>query len=99
MHTAKQPMVYIMTNRRYGTIYTGVTARPRERIYEHKTGIGSKFTQRHGCKILVYYEWHNHMTLAIEREKQLKAGSRKDKTDLIDKMNPTWEDLYHHFVI
>jgi putative endonuclease len=90
----KQPAVYIMANRRNGTIYTGVTSDLIKRVYEHKYADVPGFTQKHECKHLVYYELIEDMMSAIAREKQLKGGSRKKKLALIEKINPYWEDLY-----
>ncbi|HAX91707.1 MAG TPA: endonuclease [Rhodospirillaceae bacterium] len=90
----KQPAIYIMTNMQNGTLYTGVTSNLGLRIYQHKTGQGAGFTKRYNCKMLVYYEHCDTMPNAIEREKQIKAGSRKMKLALIESMNPEWNDLY-----
>lgn len=90
----KQPAIYIMTNKRNGTLYIGVTSHLVQRVYQHKNGLFKGFTSRYGCKILVYYELFDDMENAIVREKLLKAGSRKQKLKLIDSMNPYWEDLY-----
>ena len=90
----KQPAIYIMSNKRNGTIYIGVTSDLIKRVYEHKYANVPGFTQRYGCKHLVYYELTEDMTVAIAREKQLKGGSRKKKLALIEKINPYWEDLY-----
>jgi putative endonuclease len=91
---AKQPAIYIMANKRNGTIYTGVTSDLIKRVYEHKYADVLGFTQKHGCKYLVYYELIEDMTSAIMREKQLKGGSRKKKLALIENMNPYWDNLY-----
>lgn len=89
----KQPAVYIMANRRNGTIYTGVTSDLVQRVWQHRESkIG--FTARYACKLLVWYEIHEEMYPAISREKQLKAGSRRKKVALIEDMNPSWKDLY-----
>ncbi len=90
----KEPAVYIMASKKNGTIYTGVTAYLAERIYQHKEGLVKGFTAKYSCKDLVFYELHENIVSAIEREKQIKAGSRKSKIQLIEKMNPTWQDLY-----
>lgn len=87
-----------MTNRRNGTLYTGVTSNLVKRIYEHKNGITQGFTEKHSCKKLVYYEILKDMASAIAREKQIKAGSRKKKLVLIESMNPDWKDLYGEIV-
>jgi putative endonuclease len=93
----KRPAVYIMANHRNGTLYTGVTSDLPARIWQHKNGtIG--FTARYGCKLLVWYELHEEMTSAIEREKQIKAGSRKRKLALIEAMNPEWSDLFETII-
>ena len=90
----KQPCVYIMANRRRGTLYTGVTSNPPKRAFEHREGLAGGFSKKYGCKILVWYELHETMTTAITREKQIKAGSRAKKLALIEGLNPEWKDLY-----
>jgi putative endonuclease len=90
----KQPAIYIMANKRNGTIYVGVTSNLVQRAYEHRESIVGGFTKDHGCKMLVYYELGSSMEGAILREKQLKGGSRKQKLKLIESMNPQWKDLY-----
>ncbi|MCD6202694.1 MAG: GIY-YIG nuclease family protein [Bacteroidales bacterium] len=87
--------VYIMTNRNNRVLYTGVTSELKRRIYKHKTNAYPRsFTARYNVKKLVYFEEHDTIRGAIKREKQIKAGSRKKKTDLINAMNPEWKDLY-----
>lgn len=73
----KQPAIYMMANRRNGTIYTGVTSNLIKRVYEHKYADVPGFTKKYGCKNLVYYELIEDMVSAIARDKQLKGGSRK----------------------
>jgi len=90
----KQPCVYIVANRRRGTLYTGVTSNPPRRAFEHREGLVKGFSAKYGCKILVWYELHETMTAAITREKQIKAGSRAKKFSLIERLNPEWKDLY-----
>jgi len=90
----KKPAVYIMANKYNGTIYTGVTSNLIQRVFQHKEGLIPGFTHRYGCKKLVYYELFDDMGNAIFREKQLKAGSRKQKRKLIESINPQWNDLY-----
>lgn len=90
----KQPVVYIMANKRNGTLYTGVTSDLVQRVYQHRTAAQPGFTARYGCKMLVWYEQYEDMTAAITREKQIKAGSRVKKLALIETLNPTWRDLY-----
>ena len=90
----KSSYVYIMTNKKDGTLYVGVTSDLIKRVYEHKNGLCDGFTKKYGLKILVYYEMCEEITAAIAREKQLKAGSRKRKIDLIESININWFDLY-----
>ncbi|MBO9576149.1 MAG: GIY-YIG nuclease family protein [Sphingobium sp.] len=90
----KQPAVYIMANRRNGTLYTGVTSDLPQRVWQHREGVAEGFTQRYGCKALVWYEMAPTMEAAILREKQIKAGSRAKKLALIELLNPEWRDLY-----
>ena len=90
----KQPCVYMVTNRRNGTIYTGVTSNLPRRAYEHREGLIPGFSTKYDCKLLVWYEVHDNMTAAIEREKQIKGGSRAKKIALIEALNPEWKDLY-----
>jgi putative endonuclease len=90
----KQPTVYIVTNKRNGTLYTGVTSDLPKRVFAHREGTVRGFTKRYGCKHLVWFEVHETMMSAIAREKQFKAGSREDKLALIETVNPDWRDLY-----
>lgn len=90
----KQPAVYIMANKRNGTLYTGVTSNLPQRVWQHREGVVDSFTKRYGCKMLVWFEMHETMEAAILREKQIKAGSRKKKLALIESFNPQWRDLY-----
>ncbi|MEE9433931.1 MAG: GIY-YIG nuclease family protein [Sphingorhabdus sp.] len=83
-----------MTNRRNGTVYTGVTSDLPKRVYQHREGQVEGFSKRHGCKMLVWYERHSTMEYAIAREKQIKGGSRKKKLELIEGSNPQWKDLF-----
>jgi putative endonuclease len=86
--------VYIMTNSRNTTLYTGVTNNLYRRVQEHKSGEGSQFTKRYNLTKLVYFEVTWDINAAIIREKQIKAGSRKKKDDLIDSINPERKDLF-----
>ncbi|HSW68967.1 MAG TPA: GIY-YIG nuclease family protein [Gammaproteobacteria bacterium] len=90
----RHPAIYIMANKRNGTLYVGVTSNLQKRIYQHKYAKLEGFTKRYDCKLLVYYEQHADMNSAIEREKQIKGGSRKKKLALIESINPKWLDLY-----
>ena len=86
--------VYIMTNFNNTVLYTGVTNNLQRRMQEHRSGKGSKFTSRYKITKLAYYECGKDARAAIQREKQIKAGSRKKKIDLVNSMNPEWKDLY-----
>lgn len=90
----KQGFVYILFSKPNGTLYVGVTSDLVKRIYEHKQKIAKGFTQKYNVDKLGYYEICESMESAIMREKQLKAGKRQTKIDLIQKQNPQWEDLY-----
>ena len=90
----REPAVYIMASKRNGTLCTGVTSDIDRRAYEHREGLMPGFTKRYGCKLLVWYEFYDLMTDAIDREKQIKGGSRNDKLRLIEVLNPQWNDLW-----
>jgi len=91
------PAVYIMTNRRNGTLYTGVTSQLLQRVWQHRAGSGG-FSERYGCKMLVWFEMHSTMETAIAREKQIKAGNRARKIALIETENPFWQDLWPRII-
>ena len=86
--------VYILTNQNRTTLYIGVTNNLQRRIYEHKQGMHPGFTKKYNLHQLVYFEHYTDIKAAIGREKQLKGGSRKKKLDLINSLNPSWQDLY-----
>ena len=86
--------VYILTNRYNTVIYTGVTNDLNKRVIEHRKKTGSKFTAKYNVQKLVYYECFLYVTDVIAREKQIKAGSRQKKIDLIEGKNKNWEDLF-----
>ncbi len=90
----KKPALYIMTNKRNGTLYMGVTSNLLQRVFEHKTGVGSEFCLKYQCNMLVWYHLFEVMIDAIHMEKLLKRGSRTRKLRLIEEMNPLWNDLY-----
>jgi len=85
--------VYIMTNPRKTVLYTGITNNLPRRVYEHKEKLTPGFASRYNVTDLVYYEMAATAEAAIAREKQLKAGPRRRKIELIKSMNPTWRDL------
>jgi len=90
----KTPAVYIMANKKNGTLYVGVTSNLQRRVYEHRQGLIYGFTKKYGCNLLVFYEICETMEYAALREKKLKSGSRSKKISLIERMNPEWADLY-----
>lgn len=90
----KRPAVYIVANKRTGTLYTGVTSNLPQRIAQHHSGEIPGFSARYGCKHLVWFEIYHDMETAFSREKQIKAGSRRKNLTLIETENPSWKDLY-----
>ena len=92
--------VYILTNTGNTTLYTGVTSNIIKRLYEHRTAkYEYTFTSRYALTKLVYYEVFLHIEDAIAREKQIKAGSRLKKENLIISINPNWNDLSKEVVV
>ena len=86
--------IYILTNKNHTVLYTGVTSNLANRLHEHRTGLyKTSFTFKYNVKELVYYEGFTNIEQAIFREKQIKAGSRQKKLDLINGFNPEWKDL------
>ena len=94
----KQPAVYIMSNQAGGTLYTGVTSRLLQHVYEHRTAV-TGFTARYRCHRLVYFALFDRMDVAIAEEKRIKAGSRAGKIALIEALNPSWRDLAEDFTL
>ena len=90
----RQPCVYIMASKRNGTLYTGVTSDLIKRIWEHKQHTVPGFTKKYNVTLLVWYETHESMTSAIIREKAIKNWKRAWKINVIEAMNPKWQDLY-----
>jgi putative endonuclease len=90
----KRPAVYILASKRNGTLYIGVTSELTKRVWEHKNDVVEGFTKRYGVHQLVWYELHEIMDSAIQREKQLKEWKRQWKLKLIEEANPNWLDLY-----
>ena len=86
--------IYIMTNKNNTVLYTGVTNDLLRRVAEHKAGKGGSFTSKYKIIKLVYFECGDDVNAAIDREKQIKGGSRQSKIDMINRMNPEWKDLY-----
>lgn len=93
MRDKRYYFVYIMTNAFDQVLYTGVTNDLERRVLEHRTGKGGTFTKKYKIFKLVFYEWCDDINSAIDREKQIKAGSRRKKIELINSINPEWKDL------
>jgi putative endonuclease len=91
---SKEYYVYILSNAGHTVLYTGVTNNLLRRVLQHKNKTGSIFTRRYKVDQLVYFESGDSASRAIAREKQIKGGSRQDKEDLINRINPEWKDLY-----
>ncbi len=85
--------VYILASRRNGTLYIGISSDPIARIIAHREGRGSQFVAKYGVTRLVWYEYHELYTSAMQRETSLKRWNRAWKIALIEKMNPEWKDL------
>ena len=86
--------VYIMASQCNGTLYVGVTNDIARRVHEHRTGAADGFTKRYNVKQLVWYETHGDVQAAIAREKSIKRWPRRYKLNVIEAMNPGWNDLY-----
>ncbi|MFH1175635.1 MAG: GIY-YIG nuclease family protein [bacterium] len=93
MYQERLNHVYIMANKGNTTFYTGVTGNLERRVYEHKNKIVKGFTTKYNINKLVYFESYKYIRDAIQREKQIKSGSRKDKLKLIREENPGFKDL------
>jgi len=85
---------YILTNKKYGVLYVGVTGNLEKRIFQHKNQQADSFTKKYNLNKLVYAELFSFSYEAIAREKQLKNWTRAWKISLIEKSNPEWKDLY-----
>ena len=94
----KKGYVYILFNKKNGTLYIGVTSNLVKRVYEHKNKFVEGFTKNYNVDKLGYYEVYENIETAIIREKQIKGGSRKNKLKLIESINPNWEDLYYKII-
>ena len=92
------PTVYILASKRNGTLYTGVTSNPVQRIWQHRSDCTAGFSREYGVHSLVYYQVHEDMLSAIAREKQIKNWRRQWKLQLIETRNPRWVDLWDELV-
>ena len=93
----KHYFIYIVTNKYNTVLYTGVTNDLQRRITEHRSGKGGFFSSKYRLNKLVYYEAGDDILSVIAREKQIKAGSRQKKLELIKSINPNWDDLYEKY--
>ena len=87
--------MYIMTNKRNGILYIGVTNGLYKRIWQHKNGMVAGFTKKYNVHLLVYYELHDDINSAILREKQIKKWNRSWKIRMIEEFNSEWNNLYN----
>lgn len=94
----KRSAVYILASKRNGTLYIGVTSDLAKRVWEHKNNMVEGFTKRYSVHQLVWYELHDNMESAIKREKSMKEWKRAWKLELIESINPGWQDLYYSIV-
>jgi len=94
----KYSYVYILSSKRNGTIYIGVTSDLVKRVWEHKNNLVEGFTKKYNIHALVYYETFEDIEEAIKREKLLKKWNRQWKIELIEKINPEWQDLYNDII-
>ena len=94
----KSPCVYILASRRNGTLYIGVTSDLEKRVWQHKNNLVEGFTKRYGVHLLVWYEPHETMESAIQREKCIKKWNRSWKLALVEKSNPSWKDLFDDLI-
>jgi putative endonuclease len=94
----QQPSAYILASKRNGTLYIGVTSDLAKRIWEHRNNMVEGFTKLYRVHHLVWYELHESMESAIQREKRLKEWKRVWKLELIERTNPDWQDLYNTIV-
>ena len=91
------PCVYILASRFHGTLYTGVTSNLQGRVWQHREEVTGGFTKRYSVKRLVWFEAHERMEGAIQREKTIKRWARAWKIEMIERENPTWRDLAEDF--
>ena len=88
------PCVYVLASSQRGTLYVGVTSNLPKRVFQHRNDLVDGFSRRYRVHDLVWYELHETMESAIQREKALKAWRRAWKIRLIEESNPEWRDLY-----
>ena len=91
--------VYLLANRRNGTLYVGMTDNLVVRVCQHREGVVPGFTKQYNIKMLVWYELHESREAAIVRERQIKKWNRSWKLQMIETTNPAWRDLYDEIVL
>jgi len=91
---SRSPAVYLLASAKRGTLYTGVTSDLIQRVWQHREHLAQGFTERYGVDRLVWYEQHETMESAIQREKKIKKWNREWKIRLIEENNPEWRDLW-----
>ena len=94
----KQPSVYLLSNRKDGVLYTGVTSNLIKRIWQHKNKVVKGFSSKYNLHLLIWFELSESMDSAILREKQIKNWKREWKIQLVEKYNPLWGDLYSQII-
>jgi len=94
----KHPCVYLLASDRNGTLYVGVTSDPVKRVWQHREHVIVGFSDRYDVTKLVWYEQHETMESAIQREQRIKKWNRAWKVRLIDEFNPSWRDLWPDLV-
>ncbi|MEO5595967.1 MAG: GIY-YIG nuclease family protein [Lysobacteraceae bacterium] len=94
-----QPCVYILASRMRGTLYVGVTSNLVQRAWQHRENFIDGFSKRYDVHVLVWFEQHESMESALQREKQIKEWKRAWKLELIETANPDWRDLYPGIVV
>ena len=95
----KKSYIYILASQKNGTLYTGVTNNLMRRVWEHKNKVNQGFTSKYNVTKLVYYEVFDYIGEAILREKRIKKWKRKWKLELIESINPYWDDLYDKIIL
>ena len=96
--TIHQYYLYILTNKKNGTLYIGISNNLERRLFEHKNRLVEGFTKKYGLDKLVYFETYQYVNDAIKREKNMKKWKRQWKINLIEKDNPDWDDLSSDWV-
>ena len=97
--TNHQYFLYIITNKKEGVLYIGITNNLERRIFEHKNKLVKGFSSRYNLDKLVYFESFQYINEAIKREKNMKKWKREWKINLINENNPNWENIAENWFI